>query len=449
MFGWLTDRYKIARANQRTQLRSTEILESYLDRIAGLDNVYVDSDRLEWERQINQHFDPSSPATAMRLGVARRAARRLLKSNAHAKNIVKQIVNFTVGPGFGVQIADDAAHARWDKWVLANDWGRRVRGIVRRIPRDGEAILRRFGSNNEPLVRIVEPESLFTPPDLVSCPYVIDGVEVASDPIDVESVQAYWIKEPNGDHVRVEADEIYHIRDPDSDTGSVRGWPLLYEAQRDLDAYEEFIQYRAILNKVRAMFAFIRRHKGATKAQVQSFVSNIKDGSLGNARTGNKSLPYVHTIPGVGLDTTDNIEYEFPRSNIDSHGAAEDGRALRLLIACDFSFPEYLVTCDASNANYASTLVAEAPGIRAMMAWQNFTGHELAGLIRWVLGIEDLPVQFSWPPMVMRDNLKEAQANQIRHNAGVLSTQTWQERDGLDPEQEAERMASMGGPMED
>ena len=67
----------------------------------------------------------------------------------------------------------------------------------------------------------------------------------------------------------------------------------------------------------------------------------------------------------------------------------------------------------------------------------------LLDIYRRVLGEQYDPV---YPPnvtcadIVSRDEYQEAKANEIKYAQGVISRATWQARDGLDPEEEQEKI---------
>ena len=110
--------------------------------------------------------------------------------------------------------------------------------------------------------------------------------------------------------------------------------------------------------------------------------------------------------------------------------------------------PEFMLTSDASNANFASTMVAEGPAIKMFERLQaDQASHDLAVMWRAVevaAAAGRLPanvrqlveIQVGRPSLHVRDALKEAEANRIAFEAGVLSPQTWSQRLGLDYEQE-------------
>jgi hypothetical protein len=53
---------------------------------------------------------------------------------------------------------------------------------------------------------------------------------------------------------------------------------------------------------------------------------------------------------------------------------------------------------------------------------------------------------FIGPDLIYRDPDKKTASNQVLWNSRVMSTRTWQEKEGLDPVVEAERLAPEPGP---
>lgn len=417
----------------RARLRRTQdrIAEQWLD----FANRYIDTDLLRFAALGDDTVsDFAADAT---LPAMRSRSRRLLRTNAHARNIMIQLTNFSVGPGFAVKFRDERVADQWRRDSRLIRWHVRRQEIVRRVIRDGEAFLRRFGRQ----LRFIEPEDVRTPPDAPNGEtVVIDGIEVASS--DAETVLAYWVAEQPDRIVRVDAGEVWHLKDPLSDLAAPRGRPMLYDPSRDIESYQMFLLYRQRLNFARAALAVVRRHVGKTPAQVRAFADRIKSGTF--TRADSKSMRWQMQMPGVGIDVTDDVELQFPSHNLGATEASEDGRSLRLLIACWFGLPEYLVSSDASNANFSSTLVAENPGIKALQSFQRYIADEFARLFRWYYRNDELDVDFSFPTMVLRKPLDEARANEVLFNAGVMSRRTWQERAGIDPDVEQRRLAQDG-----
>lgn len=440
MIGILADWWKTKRARQRAALREAEVSEHMFSAYDDLANLYFDRDMLAAGQR---RTGPEAARKRVSLDLARAESRDFARNNAHARNIVFQTVNFTVGAGFGISFEDDAVAKQWHEDARALNWWRRRREIVRRIPRDGETILRRFGTRKDRQngvdLRFVEPGRIKTPTGKDETDGVIDGVKVAvrDSKLDVEAVEGYYI-----DDELVDAAEVFTFRDPFCDANDVRGWPLLYDAIPIIDRYERWVNVRAILNEARASITLFRKHKRATPAQLQTFADGVKAGSF--TRLDQQSQRYAQKpMPGTVFDHTDDIEYEFKSPNVDARDVRWDGRAMRLLIAAFFSMPEYWVTADASNANLASTLVAENPGIQAMLSWQDFMAAQFTEFLNWWFG-EPVEVRFVFPNLVLRQPYQEVQALAIEHDHGIISRQTWQERRRYDPVAEQERIAVEG-----
>src|SRR5690606_19441641 len=72
----------------------------------------------------------------------------------------------------------------------------------------------------------------------------------------------------------------------------------------------------------------------------------------------------VQYAPGTILDAPAGLEYDFPASGIDASNFVAVLQAELRAVAARLVMPEFMFTSDASNANYASTLVAEGPAVK-------------------------------------------------------------------------------------
>lgn len=130
------------------------------------------------------------------------------------------------------------------------------------------------------------------------------------------------------------------------------------------------------------------------------------------------------------------------------------------LVGIRWSMPEYLISGDASNGNYASTLVAEAPFTKAAEAMQSLEAQARRELIWKVLdcacrlgrfrrwGVETVDelravveVDVTYPPVAVRNRIEDAQVAEIEKRNGVLSSRTWAEDAGRNYEEELRRGA--------
>ena len=124
-------------------------------------------------------------------------------------------------------------------------------------------------------------------------------------------------------------------------------------------------------------------------------------------------------------------------------------------IASRLVMPEFMLTSDASNANYASTMVAEGPAMRMFARLQAALVSDDLQVMWRVLRARDrrraacrpkrattIEIQVGPPTLAVRDALAEAQASRIEMESGILSPQTWSQRRGLDYDQEQANFAA-------
>lgn len=425
MIRLLREWYEGAVQGARARRVEASLAEAVLSGLSLTGREYVDTDvplgptggQL---RRVVQRYPMQHGA----LEYAQQQAVRLYSQNGFARNLVRQIVNHTVGRGFAVRLETPEQDATWKATARAIEWPSRRREIVRRVFREGEAILRRFGPA---LVRFVEPEQLTPTPNAPL------GVEFIVD--DAEHPIAYWI-----DGQPVDAADVFHFKDPDCDASDPRGWPTLYDAQPAIEDYSNFIADRGMLNRFRSAVMMFKKYKGAAGTYMRQMQDAVRSGTL--TRPGTTSQANLSVWRNIGriIEHPEEVEYEFKNPNVGGVDASEDGRAIRLLIAVWYSMPEYLTTSDASNANFASTAVAESPGVKAMESIQEWFGECVSRFVSWAAGVDLGEVSVVFPAVVARKELEQTQARQIRYQNGVLSKQTWMELDGVDVRQETERL---------
>ena len=392
------------------------------------------------------------------LDLLRAECRQLAYSNEFAINALENRVNYVVGQGHRYQAvaknAEDADLARHVQDVLdtfcdENDWTRRQREIMRRRDRDGEVFCRLFPSRKGILqLRFVEPEQVVTPPRYFNEPNMNLGIQ--TDPLDTETVFGYWI-----DGMLVDAENIQH-RKANVDSNVKRGLPLLTPVRKNLRRAEKLLRNMSVVAEIQSAIALIRKHQTTEREAIRQFVQNqqntktVVDVETGQVQT------FRHFSPGTIIDSGSNTEYEFPVSAIDASRYILVLQAELRAIASRLVMPEFMLTSDASNANYASTMIAEGPAVRMFERLQ----HEIIGEDRQLFKavIHEAMLQgllpegtchkvsiHAIPPMLAaRDRLNEAKADAILYNLGVLSKETLAMRYGLDPSQE-ERLCLCGG----
>lgn len=392
----------------------------------------------------------SAMANEPHLAEIRAQCRALSVDNEFAINGHENRVSYIVGTGHRYRAA---ARGDWapdeqllsdvqavvDEFVRVNRWHQRQQEIVRRRDRDGECFLRLFlGNDGITRVRFVEPEQVAAPADRADDPAASFGIQ--TDPRDVETPLGYWI-----DGRWVDAAEIQH-RKLGVDANVKRGIPLFYAVRRNLRRAEKLLRNMSVVAEIQSAVALIRKHRGATAAGVEQFVRNQADQTATSAATGRTSH-FRRFNPGTILDAMAGTDYEFPAAGIDAGRFVTVLQAELRAIASRLVMPEFMLTSDASNANYASTMVAEGPAVKMFERLQREMIEDDTEVIRRVLAgavrtgrlpneaLTAVDIHATAPTLTSRDRLRDAQADQILVRVGAMSPRTMAERHGLDPEQ--------------
>jgi capsid protein len=337
-----------------------------------------------------------------------------------------------------------------DEFVRLNCWQRRQQEIVRRKDRDGECFLRLFAAaDGTTRVRFVEPAQVAAPSDRTADPSASFGIQ--TDANDVETVLGYWI-----DGRLIDADEIQH-RKANVDGNVKRGLPLFYPVRKNLRRAEKLLRNMSVVAEIQSAIAVIRKHKAATAAGLADFVANQADVSVTSSATGRTSH-FRRYAPGTILDAVAGTDYEFPAAGIDAGRYVTVLQAELRAVASRLVMPEFMLSSDASNANYSSTMVAEGPAVKIFDRLQHEMLADDLELLRRVVqnaviagrlpsdALTTIDIRGIPPTLAVRDRLKDAQADQILVRNGAMSVATMALRSGLDPEQEERLIARQAEP---
>lgn len=368
-------------------------------------------------------------------------ARILRRDNAIAINAHTNRQNYIIGTGHvytvvgkskGVpQAAIDRVKSVLDMILAANKWATRQQEIKLRDDRDGETFIRKFGGDDGIMrFRFVEPRQIAPPPD--AQPHQAFGIETLEN--DCETPTAYWI-----DGTPVDASDIQH-RKWNTDSSIRRGYPLLYPVRRNLVRAGKLLQNMSTATEIQTAIALIRKHQNATKEAVRFFIKAKAEANT----TGDNVLRYP---AGSIVDVPEGQDYDIPPQLDPTKTIAALQAELRFIAAL-LVMPEFMLTSDASNANFASTMVAEGPAVKNFQKEQELQiSYDLellnsalqhaanSGLITQ-LELEQTKVQAEGPSVASRDQLKEAQTRQIDMGLGILSPQTATGQINYDYEQE-------------
>lgn len=210
-----------------------------------------------------------------------------------------------------------------------------------------------------------------------------------------------------------------------------------------------------------AAIAFIRQWN-ATKSDVESLVS--EQFGIDVQRPKDRGLS---TKRAVALDRTRIIDipqgaqYQAgPLGTLRSPVFVEVAQFLLRLAAVRWAMPEFLISGDASNNNFASTLVTESPFVKARERDQRFFSKPIKELIEKFIRIYHSTHRFDrvateWnvfrrlfnivitpSEVATRDKQAAAQYNKVLNDSGIKSKRTWASEEGLDYDAEQENIQS-------
>ncbi|QDT15108.1 phage portal protein [Alienimonas californiensis] len=386
------------------------------------------------------------------------AARELAAENPYAKNALRVLEAYVVGPGATLSHArrptsagvnrgdndslpgDKELRALWRRFWEANGPHVTLGELAVRVWRDGEAFVRFFprhglngGAGDVPAARFLDPEEIGPTRERP------DGLGVLTDPADAVTPVAYLRIDPtSAEHVEtIPASEVLHVK-AGADDAEVRGVSVLAPLIAPLTRHAEWLETELTARRVQASVVLWRKVQGNVSAYGDT------DGAAGDL-AGARADRGVFA-PGSILTTPDttNLEFLAPKSSFAE--ASQIGRALLLGAAAGVGLPEFMLTADASNANYASTMAAEGPAVKRFAAEQRFFAAALARL--WALlaadavargvlseaAVAGLAPEFTFAELAHRDRPAERGADVQLVRAGVLSRAELARREGVDPQ---------------
>ncbi len=440
--------------------RLLEIFDALWDDFVDPREAYVGQDGGWWlpvGATSNSSSRPGGAMSEQALAEIRAQCRGLAATNEFAINGHENRISYIVGPGHsyraaickGMEAPTDVAmqvQRLLDDFQQENRWQLRQQEIVRRIDRDGEAFLRFFGdAAGMTRVRFIEPDQVLTPSGLASDSSASFGIQ--TDAEDVENVLGYYV-----DGEFIETNDVQHRR-ANVDFNVKRGLPLYTPVRKNLRRAERLLRNMSVVAEIQSAIALIRKHRGASRSGIEQFVANNADASTTSSATG-RTRHYSQYGPGTILDAPAGLEYDFPARGLDASSFVAVLQAELRAIAARLVMPEFMFTSDASNANFASTLVAEGPAMKMFERLQmSMIEHDKAVMRRVIdnaVAAGRLPrnvhdfvhIQAVPPSLQVRDQLQQAQVDRIAYSHGVLSPQTWSQHLGLDYDQEQKNLAT-------
>lgn len=386
-------------------------------------------------------------------------AMRVYKHNLFARAIIRNLAKFILGKGPKVKAVEENEKFQeaWDDWAMENRWNHREKEMIIRTFRDGECFLRFFENvdgKGMAAVRFIRSNFIRNPADM---PAGLHGRELVSygigtNPQDIEDVKSYYLTGGDGTLIeKIPANEVLHIKIM-ADSDMKRGISFLMTALPMLKKYEDWLEDRIVLNRVRSAIAMIRKIEG-TAGTIESIRDEYQTERTSSDQNRQK-MPRRGTVITAGK----GINYEMLSPKIQASDVKDDGRAMLLAVAAGMGFPEQFLTSDYSNANYSSSMVAQNPFVREIEDWQDFFSYHYRLIYKRVIKAfmehGDLPksdnskkveCEIEWPPLILADIEKNNKAREIMFRNKIISRTTWQLKEGLDPDVEKRHMKQEEG----
>ncbi len=392
------------------------------------------------------------------LDLIRLYARYLYDTHPIGQGVVRGKRNYIFGTGFKYTIAAkprervadkliDQAQGILDDFLEANRWHHREPERYTRALRDGESILRITPDDDDDCcarVRTIEPEQVRAPDP---SPEWWGGIHTAEG--DREHVLGYGvtIAGDGSDWEEVPAEEVSFLK-IGTDIAVPRGLSGFFTSQQIIIGAQKLLAAGIDGESVRQAIAFVRQHAQADAVAANNLARmNDDEETRVPTQSGPRSIPTERVVPGSVHDIPASLEMMPPPIGSATNATALLAAAYQALSVC-FQVPQWMVSGDTGNTNFAASLTAESPLVKDTEVEQQFHGNENIALFRKVLKIAEdqerlpkgtvrrLAIYAEYPSPAVRDAQKETAQNKILSDAGLLSDQTWSEREDLDFEQE-------------
>lgn len=435
-------------------------------------------------------------STDQELANIRGAARIICDGSVNAKCAMQNLVNYVIGAGFNYTVADKNKVVKPDgeptplakeatdiieEFLERTKYGtaKRRKRLLWQQRRDGEyfVTLWHIGEGKTDY-RVTDPGFFITPfntrvldeqyqiPDGSPADWTF-GVHTPED--DYERHVGYYAQysDSPADYEYFTPDRIVHSR-INVDDAIKRGLSDFYWVYTALSDASKLMR-----NGVRgatvlsAIAAVVEHPQGTNEEQVSSFKSGMAVSSYSEPTRKGGRTQYVHKYnPGSILHVPNGQKYQ--PSPLASQGVAgsivEIEQAVLRIIGSNWCMPEFMISSDASNNNYASILVSGSPFVKFVESLQGDCTEEDEELLWKVLAIanaagrfargmmmeqikSELVIKIEAPQASIEDKDKETNRNQTLSQAGLLSDRTWATKAGLDYDQEMVNGAKKPEPM--
>lgn len=415
----------------------------------------------------------------MDLQEIRGIGRWLAGSDETATCVLRNIKHYTIGEGFTISAtsrdgmgAEQLAmqvQAFIDEFMEANDFtdDGESETLASAII-DGEVLLwLSFRGYDPPKIRFVGGEQITEPgdaraiEDYLGMPGLCWKFGVATDQGNCENVHGYfvdWFGRGTSWDFIPESESVFIKRNVPR--LCKRGISDFYVPFKRLDRGSKLFDSAVLGATIQASIAYIKEHAAGTpEASLTSALNNRLTQQV-NVMRGDGQIESVtgeNHFGGKVINVAGTKYHAGPMGTPQGPTYMEIYQAVTRRVGSRWCMPEYMISSDASNSNYASTLVAESPFILAIKDEQGALGRKIKQLIWKAIQMVANAGRFPMPAFEMqglieikveapspesRDPVKEEQVRDSQQNAGILSKKTRATQSGLDYEQEQANIAS-------
>ena len=415
--------------------------------------------------------------TEQELAEIRAAARLLVQEDGTAWGILDKLTNYCIRQGFTYTVEAEpdanvpaglveAVQRLIDDFRDANDWDNDLdREFFRTAHEDGEAFLSLHPDTwGQTQLRTIDADQVKEPDRLPeyrhSWSYGID-----TDADDHQTLYGYWVEFPDGldwlPSVQVEHLKLNTRR------AVKRGLTDFYPVSSTLRDTSKLLRNTLRGATIQAAIAFIREHQqGTTREGIESLrAAQSTAQQVATYQTGQRTEFFQRFQPGKILDVVGTKYHPGPLGSSNAPNYINVFSAGLRAAASRWSMPEYLVSSDASNANFASTLVAGDPFVlyceqqQAMFArrflrvfWRALEFAVRAGrLHRYGLAYQEieaiLDIKATPPDVAIRNKVEETNRRNTLYQNRVISLKRWREEEGYEPDEMEEQVAQEPPPQ--
>ncbi len=331
-------------------------------------------------------------------------------SNPLAKRQIRNITSYLVGRGLKISSPSPDAQEIINQFIYnpQNYWELFIREESNRLQLDGEIIVLLFVNTGDGsvVVRDIEPNEVT---DIILSPDDYRKIEairrVYSKKVYTSDYKSYRIEtideiirpgEPDPTNDNIVRDFII-VKMPTVAT-QIRGVPELSSHLYWLKQYRQLLDTRIALNKMRASYIW--------DVTVVGDEEDVK-----RVRNENSKPPK----PGTVKFHNDKVVWEAKDANINAQDSEADLRAVKLMSVAGSGQPEYMITGDASNANFASTQETTLAFLKCLEDYQDLFEYFINSLFNKVFFYAQ---KYGEAPSVFVDN----QGEELPYNSLITVT---------------------------